>query len=484
MSLAILLAAAWGCAAAAEQQASVVIGVGNQLVAGAWNPLRVVTRDLPAGTFTAVLDVGTLKGGEVPVTVSHELRGGGGVHTLETDLYVPPFRSVAWRVVTGDRVVASGSLGSRDSDERPLVLMLLERGAPLPAVGAGSEWAGARLVEVTPADLPVTPAAYGGVVGLLVAHPDPPLEALVAAAVAGAKVVLSGEPSTYPGPVQALLGPSGVARLGAGWLVAGGAEPAAGGLVTVRPAELLTAALGQPLVAPPEPAPLRTVAIGVAAYAAALVLLLRFGGPQGLLAALLVAALAGGAAWTFTRPPTGQYEGGVAVGIVGGGLALLHEASERLTLPPGILEFPPGASPAQPRSYVADDAGVGVPTGAWRQVIMWSPPRAVSAPLEVTGGAVRNLSAGTLGGLYVVGLGAQPDVPPGAELRLGPGELDSFPPERAAAYAALVGLLPYGTLVATSGCGTGACVVWLSDTAFGAAPGGPSAAAVSDRGPG
>lgn len=473
-----LLAGAWAGALAAEPQASVVLGVGNQVVAGAWNPLRVVTRDLPASTFTAVLDVGTLRGGAVDVTITHELPGGGGVHALETDLFVPPFRSVAWRVVSGDRVVASGSLGSRDSDERPLALLLQERGAALPDLAGAAGWPDARLVEVAPSDLPVTPAAYGGVVGLIVDHPAPPLEALVAAAVAGVKVVLLEAPAAYPAPVAGLVGERGAARLGAGWLVAGAARGApATGLVTVRPLELLTAALAEPLVAPPEPVPFRTVLIGAAVYAAALLVLLRFGGQQGLISAVLVAGLAGALAWALARPAAAQFEGGVAVGVVGGPLALVHEARERLTLPSARLEFEPTAAPALPRGYDADDRRVSIPTDAWRNVIVWLPPRAVASPLTVSGTRLVNVSAAPLVGVYVVGLGAQPDVAPGAVVTLAPGEEGAFPPTPPGVYAALTQLLPAGTVLATSGCESGACVVWLADTDLGGTPGGPHAGA-------
>jgi len=452
-------------ARAADAAAVFTLGVANQVVAGAWNHLRVETRDLPPSTLTLAIDVGTLREGEIPVNVTHELRGGGGVFTYETDLFVPPFRSLAWRVATADRVLASGSLSSRESDPRALVLGLADHRASAAAGELRAAVPGARFVSVRPSDLPVTPASYDGVSVLLVDHPAPPLDALVAAAVAGARVVFVGGGANLSPSLQALLGDGAAARLGAGTLSLapddGRAAPQEADLATLRPRELLLAALAEPLVDYPESVPVGSLLIASAAYALLVLALLRFGGGPGLISALLVAVLVGLGGWRALRPPVPPYESSVAVGVIGGQLALLHEARESVTLPPAVLDFEAGAGPARPQAYTADDGGVHVPTRAWRSVTMLLPPRVVSAPITVDGLTIRNASRLTLTNLYVTGLGAQNDLAPGATARLAEGEIGAFPDR----YDSLVPLLPDGTLVAQSGCdGEGTCVLWLADT--------------------
>ncbi|MDT3681987.1 MAG: hypothetical protein ROY82_05860 [Truepera sp.] len=463
-------------ARAADASATFTLGVANQVVAGAWNHLRVETRDLPPSTLTLALDVGTLREGEIPVNITHELRGGGGVFTYETDLFVPPFRSLAWRVATADRVLASGSLSSRESDPRELVLGLADPRAPAAAGELRAAVPGARFVSVRPSDLPVTPAGYDGVSALLVDHAAPPLDALVAAAVAGARVVFVGGAVDLSPSLETLLGDATASRLGAGTLSLTRGDdrmpPQAADLAALRPRELLLAALAEPLVVYPKSVSVGSVLIASATYALLVLVLLRFGGGPGLISALLVAVLVGLGGWRALRPPVPPYESSVAVGVIGGQLALLHEARESVTLPPVVLDFEAGAAPARPQAYFADDGGVHVPTAAWRSVTMLLPPRAVSAPIHIDGLTIGNASRLPLTNLYVTGLGAQSDLAPGGTVRLEEGELGAFP----ARYDSLVPLLPDGTLVAQSGCeDEGACVLWLADT--GATAGSNPAAA-------
>lgn len=459
----------WGVTHAATGPVEFTIGVANQVVAGAWNPVSVVTRDLPQSTLTMVIDVGTLKDGEVPVVITHELRGGGGVNHLETDLYVPPFRSLAWRVATSSRVVASGSLGSRESDARPLVLAVSERMNAAQANAVREAWPAARLVEVVPSDLPFTPAAYGGVSAVVVAHRAVPVEALVAAAVAGAQVVITEAAGQVAPGVADLLGEAGTTNLGAGLLTYSFPGQAAGDQpLWPQSGELLATVLAQPLVVGPRPTALSAVLVGAVAYAVLLLALLRFGGVQGLLAGILVVGLVGAGAWLAVRPPAAQYRSSIAVGVVGGPLALIQEAVEALTLPPAALEFAAGASTVPQQPYSADDTGVRVPTAAWRSALVMLPPRAVSAPFSVAGSTITNRSARSLHGTYVIGLGAQNDVAPNELAALTPGELEAFPPHLAAIYAGLTPLLPHGTLITSSGCELqSGCVIWLAATELG-----------------
>ncbi|HRP47149.1 MAG TPA: hypothetical protein PLT07_06330, partial [Trueperaceae bacterium] len=158
----------------------------------------------------------------------------------------------------------------------------------------------------------------------------------------------------------------------------------------------------------------------------------------------------------------------IAVGVVGGPLALIQEAVEALTLPPAALEFAAGASTVPQQPYSADDTGVRVPTAAWRSALVMLPPRAVSAPFSVAGSTITNRSARSLHGTYVIGLGAQNDVAPNELAALTPGELEAFPPHLAAIYTGLTPLLPHGTLITSSGCELqSGCVIWLAATELG-----------------
>lgn len=80
---------ACGVGSAAGTAVGFTLGIADEVVIGAWNMLRVETRDLPRSTLALLLDVGTLRDGEVPVELTFELSGGGGVNAFETELFVP-----------------------------------------------------------------------------------------------------------------------------------------------------------------------------------------------------------------------------------------------------------------------------------------------------------------------------------------------------------------------------------------------------------
>lgn len=462
-----------GTVSAAAGAVGFRLGIANEVVIGAWNMLRVETRDLPRSTLTLMLDVGTLRDGEVPVELTFELSGGGGVNAFETELFVPPFRSLSWWVTTAERVVASGSLAGRETDGRPLDLVLTSRGPVPRAVIANAVGGAARLVEVTLSDLPASPAAFDGVRSLTV-EGSAPVDSIVAAAVAGASVVLAGGREALAGPLAALVPETGVATIGAGRVavldlpVVEAAVAAIGGAGNLgRPGQLLVAVLAEPLVGTPRQAPVGAILIGSVIYAVMALVAIRLGGAPGLLASAIVAAFSAFGAWQALRPPPPPYVGAVALAQVGGPLAVMHEALESLTLPRALLAFPAGAAPVRPQSYSGSARSVSVPAPAWRSVTVRLPPRAVGAPLAVVGRTVRNDSSVPLTGVYVTGLGAQPDLAPGQTVELAPGEVGAYP----ALYLALVPALPDGTLVASSGCaGEGRCVVWLATVGAAAAP--------------
>lgn len=480
---------ACGVGSAAGTAVGFTLGIADEVVIGAWNMLRVETRDLPRSTLALLLDVGTLRDGEVPVELTFELSGGGGVNAFETELFVPPFRSLSWRVTTAERVVASGSLAGRETDGRPLDLVLASRGPASRAAIANAVGGGARVVEVSLSDLPVSPAAFDGVRSLTV-EGSAPVDAVVAAAVAGASVVLAGGRDALAGPLAALVPQTGVATLGAGRVavmdlpVTEAAVAAIGGAGNLgRPGQLLAAVLAQPLVATPRQAPVGAILIGSVAYAVLALVAISLGGAPGLLASVIVAAFSGFGAWRALRPPPPPYVGAVALAQVGGPLAIMHEALESLTLPRAVLDFPAGAAPVRPQAYSGSALAVTVPSPAWRSVTVRLPPRAVGAPLAVLGRSIRNDSSVPLTSVYVTGLGAQPDLAPGQVADLIPGEVGAYPD----LYLSLVPALPDGTLVASSGCvGDQRCVVWLATVGTGAAPeaGTAEALATAPRGSG
>lgn len=464
----------FGPALAAGGAVGFTLGIANEVVVGAWNPLRVETRDLPRSTLTVMLDVGTLRDGEVPIELTFELSGGGGVNAFETELFVPPFRSLAWRVTIADRVVGSGSLAGRETDARPLDLVLAARAPAGHAAISRAVGGAARLVEVTLSDLPASPAAYDGVRSLTI-EGSAPVDAVVAAAVAGASVVLAGGRGALAGPLAALVPEAGATALGAGRVtlvdapLVEAAVAAIGGVGTLgRAGQLLAAVLEEPLVSAPRQAPVATMLIGSVVYALLALVAVRLGGAPGLLASLIVAVFCGFGAWQALRPAPPPYIGSVALAQVGGPLAVIHEAIESLTLPSAVLEFPAGAAPVRPQPYFGSAEAVSVPAAAWRSVTVRLPPRAVGAPFSVAGNSVRNEASAPLTDVYVTGLGAQPDLAPGRGMDLVAGELGAYPDR----YRALVPSLPDRTLVATSGCVAGQrCVVWLAALGAAVVPG-------------
>lgn len=135
------------------------LGVAGQPVADAWNPLRLELRDAPPATLTLQIDQGTLRSGELPLTVSHAVRGGAGISVFETTVYLPRFARLAWRLATPDRVLASGSVEGREADARPLDLLLSNLPGSYRAAYATAYGPGARLADVVASDLPSEPAA-------------------------------------------------------------------------------------------------------------------------------------------------------------------------------------------------------------------------------------------------------------------------------------------------------------------------------------
>ena len=151
--------------ASAQSQVQMELGIGGNVVVGAWNPLRVVARDLPVGSRLEVtFDHGSLREGQVPFVLSLPVSGGPGLSVVERTVYVAPFHSVSWAVVGQGAIVASGSIPGRDQDETPLDVVLSRRSGVFAAALPND----ARVVDVGAAQLPLDVAAYDGVRSVIV----------------------------------------------------------------------------------------------------------------------------------------------------------------------------------------------------------------------------------------------------------------------------------------------------------------------------
>lgn len=449
MLLAALLAVAGlltQAASAQGREASVTIGLGGNLVAGTWNPLQVTVRDAPAATLSVRIDEGDLVSGPRVVRYQAAVPGGSGVTVFSDDVYVPPFRTLAWTLAGTDGVLASGSLGARDADGRPLqVVVSANPGAWRAAFGAD-----ARVVDVAASQLPGRAAAYDGVATLLIdgTAAAPRAESVAAAAAGGVNVVLAGAlPSSQAG-LGALAG-AGVRRLGAGQVrrVEASDDAVASALAVWRPAErarLVSALAAAPLVRAPRSAPQPLVLSVAAAYALSTLLALRFGGRPGVVAALALAVVVSVAGWRFLRPPAAELSAQRTLMLGGGELALALSVEERLTLPAGDVSVSEPARPLSELPYRTDANGTHVALARWHGVSLALRPSLAEAALRFEGGRLRNAGSAVLRNVYVIGVGEQGTLAPGASRVVRPGEEAAGPAD----VARLRALLPAGSALA------------------------------------
>ncbi len=448
--------------AGAQAGAELRIGIGGNVVVGAWNPLRVVARDVPLGSLLEVtFDQGSLRAGAVPFRLRLPVSGGPGLSVVEHIVYVAPFASVTWALVGDGAVVASGSIPGRDQDSRRLDVVLSRHSGTYSAAFGGD----ARVVDVSAAELPLAPAAYDGVRSVIVdgSVAAPRLEALAAAAAAGAAVVVVGEmPASHADLL--LLASRPQRPLGAGAVLALDGSPADVAVAVQRFAaarperrELVAAAAARPLVTPPAPLRQQLVVAAAVVFSVLAITVTRLFGAPGLASALLLAGIVSGAAWLYARPTQPQVVGTRTVAVVGGELALATRLEERYSLPATTVTAGGLARPLDARPYLVDGEGLHLDLPGWRSVVLVMAPELVDAPLGLQDGRLVNRGAATLSDVLIVGLGPQGDLAPGAGAVPGPGE-DGPPHE---AYAALLPLLPVGSVVAVSGCDVG-CTVWLA----------------------
>lgn len=456
-------------------QTTVEIGVDGNIVVGAWNPLRLVTRDVPTGTrLLLTLDQGSLRQGAIPLDVVLAVAGGAGISVVDSLVYVSPFTSISWALRGPESVLASGSLAGRDQDTRPLDLVISrEPGRYLSAFGSGT-----RVIDVAAAALPIEVAAYDGVRTLMIdgTTTAPRLEAVAAAAAAGAIVVLHGDLPPSHRELQLLVtnvgaspgaaaGPdTGLTRspLGAGVVLTTRGAPsdavaAATSFPTVDRAALVTALTARPLVEGPEgPAqPLVLVAAGLFSLVA--LAMVRWFAAPGVVGAAVLALLLSFVAWRAFRPAEAQLTGLARLALVGGELATTTELREVLTLPAAVIDAPQSARPLLPRSYSLDAAGTHYSVARWHAVTLVMAPVVTTPALQLRGTELVNSGATVLQEVNVVGLGPQADIAPGGAVAIvasEDGPLSSI-------YSGLFPHLRPGTVVALSGCDSG-CTVWVA----------------------
>ena len=430
----------------AQSDPRVEIGFGGAIVAGAWNPVRVVARNAEPAFLEIVLDQGSLREGEIPYRYRAELPGGSGLVSFADDVYVPPWRSATWRLATERRVLASGSFSARDVDPRPLHLIVsLRPGTWRPSYGDD-----ARVLERNGPDLPARASSYDGVATILVdgttAPPRP--EALLAAAGQGATVVLVGDlPAGYAD--VALLGGAGVQAYGNGRIVRAVEADVASALdaAPTVPSAAVRGALAEQLTfRPPETLSTGAMLIAGAAYAVLVLLALRFGGLPGVAAALALAVVASVAAWNGLRPPETQFSATASLEVSAGGIAELHRVDRLASLPATTVAVDRAAVPLDRRAVRVTPDGASVDLTRWGSVVLVAPERVVSPRLAWSDGAIVNRSGAALTDLWIVGRGPQGSLAPGASHVPVDAE-EGLPP---VLYRALFPLLPSGAAVASS----------------------------------
>ncbi|MEX2535834.1 MAG: hypothetical protein WD273_09590 [Trueperaceae bacterium] len=447
--LTIVVLCGWG-AAAQTGEIEFELGFRSAVVENAWNPLRLVVRDLPTVEFELRVDQGTLRSGSIPLTYFARVDTSRGITVFEDELFIPPWSSLSWTVRTGARTVASGTIDPRLRDERPLSLLL----SATPGRWLASLPAGARPQEVAAGELSERAAAYSGVAALIIdgSASAPTLESIVTAAAAGAVVVLVEPLPTSHAALLELLtaSPGGYERLGAGWIVstpAEGVSQALSGHSGFPLEESLRALLtGEERAAPPALSRL-TVVAAAALYALVVVLLLRFGGDAGIPSALLVGIMTATASWLLLRPDRPVIEQPRTVVVSAGGLGLAVPTLALRSLPGGETLVGQQMRSAEVLPYSLQGDGTRLTLGRWQRELLVGQPELALGELAWSGERLTNLGERVLRDVIVLGLGPQPPLRPGTERRPVASEETSLPP----IYGELLALLPAGTAVANDG---------------------------------
>lgn len=445
----VLVVLAWTGVAAGQagtRLAEVELGFRGVPVADAWNPLRVTLRDVGAGQLTLLVDVGSLREGEVPWAQVLPVSGGAGVRTIETDVYLPAWRTLVWTLEAGGTLVASGTLPRDAVDRRPVDLVVTAR------PGEVAERLGGRVVDVVAAGLPTRAAAYDGVRSIWVdgsaAVPSP--AALSAAAAAGA-VVVGLDGARADTSLAALLPADGWHGIGAGGWWTGGA-PSAAELQSAR-VDLhawATAFAGAEAALAPVGPPAARVLVLSTLYVLLVVVSWRVGGAPGLATWCVVVSGATALASTSWRPPAATVTAARSLHVGTGDLALRQRVHDVLTLPAGEVTLPLAARPAAAvagRTTLGSRPATTLTLGRWRGATLLEAPQATAALLGWdAAGLPRALGDLPFTEVRVVGGAAWARLEPGVP----PGE-PTDPAPLFGAAAAFEALLPRGTVWARAG---------------------------------
>lgn len=452
--LVVVVAAAWllgSAVAQAPRLAALELGFGGNLVADAWNPLRLTLRDVGPVELEIVIDQGSLREGSIPLVYRATVRGGSGLSVFDDEVFVPTWRSLAWTARAGGITLASGSVPRADADRRPLDLVVTHSPGPWRSrLGDG-----ARVVDVTAERLVSRSAAYDGVRSVVVAGDGdlPRPGALVSAATAGAVVVLSDVAAEAP-TLSALAPADPLAwrRVGAGWIVQQDAlEPGPAVLEAARTdhAATVSAFAAVDRLQIPTSVPSITLLFAAAGYALSVLIVLRFGGTPGIVAAGALAVAASLVAWTALRPAdaTLQVTRDVVIGG-GGGIGQRWRLHDVVSLPAADVRIDAPARPIMAIPLSTGPDGTMVSLARWRGQQLLERPRATDAWLRWDAeGALVNDGPRTLTQVQVKDGATYGALAPGA-VAAGIAR-DPLPPSATA--RALLDVVPAGTAIASDG---------------------------------
>ena len=442
----------------AQTEVRLELGFNNQVVTDHWNPLRLTTTDLPTSTLQLRLFRGTLRGGEVPFTITLPLERRSGISVLEEDIYLPAWRSFNWLLSSSDRTLASGSYNrSRGLVPSSTTLNLIVSTNP-------SRWfslfdGSARITDSAASLLPERLAAYDGVATVLVdgSTAVPSLKALAAAASAGATVlIIEPLPSSYES--LDVLAPLPLQRLGMGHFVRGTEEEVKTLLSTLTPLDkraLEDALIAEDLNRLPEPTNQLTLLIALLAYVIVLLITVRFAGGAGLITGLSLALIASLVFWAWLRPDEPQRQAGRILSIGAGQLANTLELRQLSSLPKSevslpILAYPDGLSDISLELMTGAEQTTGnllLRSERWSRHTFRAKPVLEPALLDWHEGQLRNLSSVQLFDVVIKGQGPQMPLNIGESRQGSDNEAVNY----SDVYDSLLRLIPDGSALARDG---------------------------------
>ena len=424
------------------------LGFGGEVVAGAWNPMRVLVRDHPGSSLEVRIDQGSLRAGVIPLVYRADIGGGTGLSVFEDDLFIPQWRRLTWAVSSGGATIASGSYApGQRLDERPLHLLLSRN----PGAWRSLYGEGARLSEIAALALPERTAAFDGVASLLIdgTAVPPRLGAIAAAATAGVNVLMVSElPASHSELL--LLAPAARQRLGEGWLLRGDPTLSTKLLPTLPLVEggalVELLAVTDP-VQGPKPVAQLFVLIAAGAYGLLVLVLIRFAGTPGLLAGVGLAAVVSVAAWRALRPDQPLERTSHSIDIGGGDLAHRVAVEHLFSLPEGSVELEAVFRPLRPRPLEVGPGSTALDLKRWQSETLIARPQLVPATLAWEGGELVNRGNTPITTLFVSGLGPQASLAAGGRMTPSVGEERTL----SLTLESLLEALPRGTAIAQIG---------------------------------